>query len=51
MAVTKRTCDTCKIRKGHAKYFDAHFDWRNCPYDCRYAKEKEKEKTKDKKGK
>ena len=38
-----RTCENCKVRKTYAKYFDAHFDWRDCPYECEYANEREKE--------
>lgn len=40
------TCEDCLIRKRYAKYFDAHFDWRDCPYACEYAKEQVKEETK-----
>ena len=38
-----RTCENCRTRKAYAKVFDAHFDWRDCPYECEYAKEREKE--------
>lgn len=37
------TCENCLIRKQYAKYFDAHFDWRDCPYTCEYANEQVKE--------
>lgn len=40
-----RTCENCKARKAYAKVFDAHFDWRDCPYECEYAKEREKEEA------
>ena len=38
-----RTCENCEIRKQYAKCFDSHFDWRDCPYACEYAKERVKE--------
>lgn len=28
-------CKKCGIRKMMAKMVDAHFDWRDCPYDCK----------------
>lgn len=40
-----RTCGNCSIRKLCAKCFDAHFDWRDCPYECEYVKEREKEEA------
>ena len=40
-----RTCENCSIRKQYAKCFDVHFDWRDCPYACEYAKEQVKEET------
>lgn len=38
-----RMCENCSIRKQYAKCFDSHFDWRDCPYACEYAKERVKE--------
>ena len=38
----KRFCGNCHLRKSYAKLFDAHFDWRDCPYECEYADEMEK---------
>lgn len=43
--MSKRTCENCNVRKMYAKLFDAHFDWRDCPYECEYAKEREKEEA------
>lgn len=28
-------CQQCVFRKSYAKAFDVHFDWIDCPYDCK----------------
>ena len=42
----KEKCKDCNIRKAYAKYFDMHFDYKDCPIECIYNsldKEMEKE--------
>ena len=38
-----RACEKCSIREHYAKRYKAHFDWRDCPYECEYAKQRKKE--------
>lgn len=30
-----KECSKCQIRKDYARYLDVHFDWWDCPYDCK----------------
>lgn len=32
---SQKKCEECKTRKWYAKFVDAHYDFINCPYDCK----------------
>lgn len=31
-------CEHCDLRRLYSTACDSHFDWRDCPYECDYAK-------------
>ncbi len=43
MTDKKYPCEKCKIRELYAKWFDIHFDYIDCPYECPFVENQDKE--------
>lgn len=43
----KEKCLNCMVRKTFAKFFDKHFDYKDCPVYCIYENDFKKEQLKE----